>query len=334
MKSILTLDQLSVDFTTNQGTVHAVRNVSLSVNQGEILAIVGESGCGKTVMCKAVMKLLSKNAKFSGHIYLEGEDITHASERKMQRLRGPIMSMLFQDPMASLTPTIPVGKQITEALLSKECMSKSDAEKKAIDLLELVGIDCPKERMKLQPHFFSGGMRQRCVIAIALALNPKILFADEPTTALDVTVQAAVLELLIQIKKETGISIVFISHDLGIVAKIADRVAVMYAGKIVEIGTAQDIFYDPRHPYTWGLLRSHPSFSIQTRLLHCIPGSPPNLIDIPAGDAFAPRNEFALAIDFQQMPPMFPVSHTHFAATWLLDDRAPKIRPPIVIKRM
>lgn len=334
MKSILRLDQLSVDFTTNQGTVQAVREVSLSVNQGEILAIIGESGCGKTVICKAVMKLLSRNAKLSGRIFLDGEDITHASERKMQSLRGPVCSMLFQDPMASLSPTIPVGKQITEALLSHKSMSKSDAEKKSIDLLELVGIDYPQERMKLQPHFFSGGMRQRCVLAIALALNPKILFADEPTTALDVTVQAAVLDLLIKIQKETGITIVFITHDLGVVAKIADRVAVMYAGKIVEIGTAQDIFYDPRHPYTWGLLRAHPSFSVQTRHLHGIPGSPPNLIDLPAGDAFSPRNEFALSIDFQQMPPMFPISQTHFAATWLLDERAPKIRPPMIIKRM
>lgn len=333
MKPILRLDNLSVDFSTELGTVQAVREISLSVNQGEILAIVGESGCGKTVLCKSVMKLLPRNAKLSGRVFVEGDELTHASERKMQRLRGTLFSMLFQDPMTSLNPTIPVGKQIIEALLSHDAISQADAEKRAIELLELVGIDHPEERMALQPHFFSGGMRQRCVLAIALALKPKILFADEPTTALDVTVQAAVLDLLVEVQKKTGITIVFITHDLGVVARIADRVAVMYAGKIVEIGTAEDIFYDPQHPYTWGLLRAHPSLAVQTGQLCGIPGIPPNLIEPPVGDAFASRNAFALAIDFQQMPPMFPVSATHSAATWLLDERAPKIEPPMMIKR-
>ncbi|HFW4798669.1 TPA: ABC transporter ATP-binding protein [Salmonella enterica subsp. diarizonae serovar 60-67:z35:-] len=333
MKPILILDRLTVDFATKQGTVHAVRDISLSVNKGEILAIVGESGCGKTVMCKSVMKLLPRNAKVYGNVFVDGENIMLATERKMRCLRGTAFSMLFQDSMTSLTPTIPVGQQIIEALLSHNSMSKSVAEKKTIELLELVGMDYPKERMRLQPHFLSGGMRQRCILAIALALSPKILFADEPTTALDVTVQAAVLDLLIKVKNETGVTIIFITHDLGVVAKIADRVAVMYAGKIVEIGTAQDIFYDPRHPYTWGLLRSHPSFALQKRRLHCIPGNPPNLINLPTGDAFAPRNEFALDIDFQQTPPMFSISQTHSAATWLLDRRAPKISPPVIIKR-
>ena len=228
---------------------------------------------------------------------------------------------------------MPVGKQITESIIRQQKKDRETAEKMAIELLKLVGIDNPEEMYHLQPHFFSGGMRQRCVIAVALAANPKILFADEPTTALDVTVADKILDLLIDIKNKTGISIVFISHDLGAVAKIADRVAVMYAGKIVEIGTAEDIYYSPEHPYTWGLLSSLPALAIESGELYSIPGTPPILIDPPKGDAFAVRNEYALAIDYEKEPPMFKISDTHYAATWLLDERAPKVQRPIQLER-
>lgn len=330
---ILKLESYAVSFDTPQGEVEAVRGVNLSVNEGEILCIVGESGCGKTVMCQSVMKLLPKTSRIkSGDVVLNGENITNYKERQMRQIRGNIVSMVFQDPMLTLNPTIPIGKQIIEAILKHKKMSRSDAKKRAIELLELVGIDDPEERFKLQPHFFSGGMRQRCVLAVALALSPKLLLADEPTTALDVTVEAKILDLLKDIRDKTNISIVFVSHDLGAVARIADRVAVMYAGKIVEIGTAEEIFYDARHPYTWGLMGSLPSLAEKGGQLRSIPGMPPQLLDPPPGDAFAERNEYALAIDYKEMPPMFKVTDTHYAATWLLDARAPKITPPITLK--
>lgn len=330
---ILKLENYAVSFDTPQGEVEAVRGVDLSVNEGEILCIVGESGCGKTVMCQSVMKLLPKTSRIkSGNVVLNGENITNYKERQMRQIRGNIVSMVFQDPMLTLNPTIPIGKQIIEAILKHKKMSRSDAKKRAIELLELVGIDDPEERFKLQPHFFSGGMRQRCVLAVALALSPKLLLADEPTTALDVTVEAKILDLLKDIRDKTNISIVFVSHDLGAVARIADRVAVMYAGKIVEIGTAEEVFYDARHPYTWGLMGSLPSLAEKGGQLRSIPGMPPQLLDPPPGDAFAERNEYALAIDYKEMPPMFKVTDTHYAATWLLDARAPKITPPITLK--
>lgn len=331
---ILQLENYAVSFDTPRGEVEAVRGVDLSVNKGEILCIVGESGCGKTVMCQSVMKLLPRTSHVkSGKVILDGEDITDYKEKQMRAIRGNVVSMVFQDPMMTLNPTIPIGKQITEAILKHKKMSRADAKKRAIEMLSMVGIDDAEQRFALQPHFFSGGMRQRCVLATALALSPKLLFADEPTTALDVTVEAKILDLLKEIRDKTGISIVFVSHDLGAVARIADRVAVMYAGKIVEIGTADEVFYDPRHPYTWGLLSSLPVFADTDGQLKSIPGMPPQLLDPPAGDAFAERNAYALAIDYEQMPPMFQVTDTHYAATWLLDERAPKVEPPIVLKR-
>ena len=260
MEPILQLKNLSISFDTPNGDVEAVRDVNLSLQKGEILAIVGESGCGKTVLSQSVLKLLPKTSRIKdGQIIVDGEDITNYKEKKMRNLRGSVLSMVFQDPMTTLNPTIPIGKQITESILKHNKVSKEEAKRRAIEMMDLVGIDDPVYRFALQPHFFSGGMRQRCVLAIALASNPKILFADEPTTSLDVTVQAKILDLLLDIRDKTGISIVFISHDLGVVARIADRVAVMYAGKIVEIGTAEEVFYDPRHPYTWGLLAALPS---------------------------------------------------------------------------
>ena len=262
MDTVLELENVSVHFDTPDGTVQAVRDVSLSLKSGETLAIVGESGCGKSVLCKSVMKLLPGNARISGKMLIDGKDIAPYTEKQMRKLRGSLFSMLFQDPMTTLNPTIPIGKQITEAVLKHRKMSREDAQKLAVEMLHRVGIDDPAQRMLLQPHYFSGGMRQRCVLAIALALNPHILFADEPTTALDVTVQAQMLDLLRDIQRKTGIGIVLVSHDLGVVARVADRVAVMYAGKIVEIGTAEEIFYDPRHPYTWGLLGALPSQAV------------------------------------------------------------------------
>jgi peptide/nickel transport system ATP-binding protein len=326
---VLDLCDLSVSFYTPEGEVEAVRDVSLSLGEGETLAVVGESGCGKTVMCQSIMKLLPKTAKIKqGRIIASGEDITGYTDRQMRPLRGSVFSMIFQDPMTTLNPTIPIGKQITEAILSHRRVSPEWARNRAGELLSLVGIEDPVHRMELQPHFFSGGMRQRCVLAIALAMNPKILLADEPTTSLDVTVQANMLDLMRDLQKKTGIGIMFISHDLGVVARIADRVAVMYAGRIVEIGTAEEIFYDPRHPYTWGLLRALPSVAMETGMLRQIPGMPPSLLSPPPGDAFAARNEYALAIDYREAPPMFKVSDTHSAATWLLDERAPEVSPP------
>ncbi|GHV33989.1 putative ABC transporter ATP-binding protein [Synergistales bacterium] len=307
-----------------------MRDVSLSLAAGETVAIVGESGCGKTVMCQSVMKLLPNTARIKqGNIIVCGEDITNYKDRQMRNLRGSTLSMIFQDPMTTLNPTVPIGKQITESLRLHGKMSAAAAHGRAVELLNLVGIDNPERKMKLQPHYFSGGMRQRCVLAIALAMSPKILFADEPTTSLDVTIQANMLDLLRDIQKKTGVAVALISHDLGVVARIADRVAVMYAGKIVEIGTAEDVFYDPRHPYTWGLMGALPSVAIETGTLRQIPGMPPSLLSPPPGDAFAVRNEYALAIDYEKMPPMFKISDTHSAATWLLDSRAPLVAPPV-----
>lgn len=251
----------------------------------------------------------------------------------MQKVRGKEIAMIFQDPMTSLNPTIPIGKQIMEPLRKHQGMNRDAARSRAIELLELVGIPDAEKRLKEYPHQYSGGMRQRVVIAIALACDPEVLIADEPTTALDVTIQAQILELLKEIQEKTGTAVIFITHDLGVVASIADRVAVMYAGEIVEIGTVDEIFYNPKHPYTWGLISSMPSLESSTESLYAIPGSPPDLLIPPKGDAFAARNEFAMKIDSEQKPPLFKVSDTHFAATWLLHPDAPKVEAPAEIQR-
>lgn len=331
MAELLDVKNLSVSFNTANGRVQAVRDVSFSLRPGEVLAIVGESGCGKSVLCKAVMKLLPKTARVdAGCICTNGADITNYTERDMCRLRGKLFSMVFQDPMTALNPTIPIGRQIAEAvLIHQPKLTKAAVHARVIELMELVGIEQPRDRFRLYPYNFSGGMRQRSVMAIALAGNPRILFADEPTTALDVTIQAQILDLLREIQQKLGTATVLVSHDLGVVARVADRVAVMYAGKIVEIGTAEEIYYDPRHPYTWGLMRALPALAKKGEPLHTIAGMPPTLIDPPAGDAFACRNEYALAIDYEQMPPLFQITPTHYAATWLLDARAPKILSPL-----
>lgn len=328
--NILEVSNLTVNYNTPHGKVHAVRDVSFTLKSGEILAIVGESGCGKTALCKSITRLLPDNAEIvSGKVLIDKKNILELSEREIRHLRGSEFSMVFQDPMTSLNPTIKIGDQIAEMVRKTRAkMSKSEIKERVITLMEAVGIENAKERYNLYPSEFSGGMRQRVVIAIALAGDPKIIFADEPTTALDVTVEAQILELLLKVQEKLNIAIVLVSHDLGVVAKVADRVAVMYAGKIVEIGTAEEIYYDPRHPYTWGLMRALPAFSKGSETLYTIPGMPPTLTEMPKGDAFAPRNEFALPKDFEEEPPMFKITDTHYAATWLLEDGAPKVDIP------
>ena len=332
-ETILSIENLRIHFETFAGEVQAIRGVNLKLEKGETLALVGESGSGKSVTAKSVMKLLSNNAVVKeGSITLKGENILDKSERDMQSIRGKKIAMVFQDPMTSLDPTMKIGKQITEVIIKHEKASKEEANKRAEELLELVGIPNAKERMKQYPHQFSGGQRQRIVIAIALACNPDVLIADEPTTALDVTIQAQILELLKKLQQQFQMAIIFITHDLGVVANVADRVAVMYAGKVVEVGTVDEVFYNPQHPYTWGLLRSMPTLHTGDTL-YAIPGSPPDLLDPPVGDAFALRSDVALEIDRVKEPPMFEVSPTHFAATWLLDPRAPKVPVPEEIVR-
>lgn len=337
-KTILEVKDLRINFKTYAGLVRAVRGVNFDLKEGETLAIVGESGSGKSVTSNALMKLIPQPPGIyeSGQILFNGRDLVPLTDKEMSKVRGNEIAMIFQDPMTSLNPTMKVGRQITEVILQHKKVSKDEAKKRAIELLTQVGIPFPEKRYNQYPHEFSGGMRQRVVIAIALAADPKLLIAAEPTTALDVTIQAQILELMKEIQKNSKTSIIFITHDLGVVANIADRVAVMYAGQIVEYGTVNDIFYNPKHPYTWGLLGSMPDLDNDTdELLRTIPGSPPDLTNPPKGDAFAARNEYAMAIDYEQEPPMFQVSETHFAKTWLLHPDAPKIPlPDAVAKRI
>lgn len=334
MSKLLEVKHLTVSFSTYAGTVHAVRDVSFHLNKGETLSIVGESGCGKTVTCRSIMHLLAKNAKVeSGEILFEGKNILAMSEKEFMPYLGKEIAMIFQDPMTSLDPTMKVGKQIEEMILLHEKVSRKEARERSVELLNMVGIPNAQKRIEQYPHQFSGGQRQRIVIAIALACHPKILIADEPTTALDVTIQAQILDLLKDLQKKLGMSVIFITHDLGVVANIADRVQVMYAGKIVEYGLVNEIFYNPRHPYTWGLLLAMPSLDESEEELFTIPGTPPALIHEPKGDAFAPRNQFALEIDEIKQPPFFRISDTHYAATWLLDPRAPEVKPPALIQK-
>ena len=336
MKSILQVKDLQVSFNTFAGEVQAIRGVSFDLMKGETLAIVGESGSGKSVTTKTIMRLLPQTNSIikNGEILFNGKDLSKLSEREMQKIRGKDISMIFQDPMTSLNPTMKVGKQIMEPIIKHHKLSKVEAKQRTIKLLQLVGIPNPEHRIEQYPHQFSGGMRQRVVIAIALACNPQVLIADEPTTALDVTIQAQILELMKSLQKRTNTSIIFITHDLGVVANVADRVAVMYGGKIVEIGTVDEIFYNPQHPYTWGLISSMPDLDSRGTELYAIPGTPPNLLHPPKGDAFAARNEYAMQIDLEEEPPMFKVSETHYAATWLLHSDAPEVVPPeTVLKR-
>lgn len=303
MSNVLEVKDLEITFDTYAGKVKAIRGVSFDLKKGETLAIVGESGSGKSVTTRSIMRLLSQNANIeNGEILFNGEDLIKKTEKEMQGIRGKEIAMIFQDPMTSLNPTMTIGKQISEPIRLHQKLNKEDARKRALELLNLVGLPDAERRMKQYPHQFSGGQRQRIVIAIALACNPEVLIADEPTTALDVTIQAQILDLMKELQKKIATSIIFITHDLGVVANVADRVAVMYAGKIVEIGTVDEIFYNPQHPYTWGLISSMPTLEI-TETLYAIPGTPPDLLDPPKGDAFAPRNAFAMKIDTELEPP-------------------------------
>lgn len=337
MEKILEVKDLELSFHTFAGEVKAIRGVNFDLLKGETLAIVGESGSGKSVTTKSIMRLLPEHSSEfkNGQILFDGRDLTKLSDKEMQKIRGKDISMIFQDPMTSLNPTMTIGNQIMEPILKHRKVSKTEARKVAVDLLRLVGMPKPEARMKQYPHQFSGGQRQRIVIAIALACNPQILIADEPTTALDVTIQAQILELMKDLQKKIDTSIIFITHDLGVVANVADRVAVMYGGKIVEIGTTDEIFYNPQHPYTWGLLSSMPSLDTVEEKLYAIPGTPPDLLDPPKGDAFALRSDYAMKIDMEESPPFFKVSDTHYAATWLLHPNAPQVEPPAaIVERM
>lgn len=339
---ILSAKDVNIQFNLRGKVLHAIRGIDLDLYQGEVLAIVGESGSGKSVFTKSFMGLLDANGSItSGTIDYYGmaagkplrlSDLR--TEKDWLRVRGREIAMVMQDPMTSLNPLKTIGAQIMEAVALHQGLKGAAAKEKTLEYLRDVGISDPEKRFKQYPHEFSGGMRQRVVIAIAVACSPKILICDEPTTALDVTIQAQILQLLKEMRFKYDLTIVMITHDLGVVANIADRVAVMYAGDIVEIGTADEIYYDPRHPYTWALLSSMPQMGVKGEDLFNIVGTPPNLFAEIRGDAFAPRNPQALKIDFVKRPPYFEVTPTHKAKTWLLDPRAPKIEPPAAVKML
>lgn len=332
-ETILKVENLSVSFKAYGGKVQAVRDISFDLKKGETVAIVGESGSGKSVSIRAILGILAKNAVIEqGHIFYDGQDLTKLDEERFHEIRGSRISLIFQDPLSALNPIMKIGKQITEVLRLNRKMSAREAREKALALMEAVGIKDPLHRFHQYPFQFSGGMRQRIVIAIALASDPEILICDEPTTALDVTVQARILELIEEIKEKRNLSVIFITHDLGVVAKVADRVNVMYAGKIVEYGTSEEIFFEPAHPYTWALLSSMPDLETKEKLL-AIPGTPPNMIHPPTGDAFAQRNSYAMRIDYEEQPPFFRISDTHYAATWLLHPDAPSVEMPAMLRR-
>lgn len=334
--TILSVEGLRVQFSLRGKVLNAIRDVSLTLEKGESLAIVGESGSGKSVLCKTFMGLLDANGSITaGHILFKGEDLTqYTTEKQWLGIRGKKIAMVMQDPMTSLNPLKTVGAQIAEAVILHQGLSGEAARAEAVRILADVGINDPERRYKQYPHEFSGGMRQRVVIAIAVACRPEILICDEPTTALDVTIQAQILHLIRQLKEKYQLTTIYITHDLGVVANVADRIAVMYAGDIVEIGRCEEVFYDPRHPYTWALLSSLPQLAERGDELYSIQGTPPNLFADIQGDAFAPRNPHALKIDFVKRPPYFEVSPTHKARTWLLDPRAPKVEPPESIRKL
>ena len=327
---ILSVQDLDVKFTLRGQVLHAIRGVSLDVYKGESLAIVGESGSGKSVFVKTFMGLLDSNGCLDGgHIWYNDQDLTRfQTEKEWLTIRGREIAMVLQDPMTSLNPLKTIGKQIEEAVVLHQGLHGEAAHQAVLSCLTDVGIDQPEKRAKQYPHEFSGGMRQRVVIAIAIACRPKILICDEPTTALDVTIQAQILELIKAMQKKYNLTTIYITHDLGVVANVADRIAVMYAGDIIEVGKCDEVFYDPRHPYTWALLSSLPQLGVKGQPLYSIQGTPPNLFQEIRGDAFAPRNPQALNIDFVRRPPFFQVSPTHKARTWLLDPRAPQVEPP------
>ena len=333
---ILSVRDLDVKFNLRGRKLHAIRGVSLDLYKGESLAIVGESGSGKSVFVKTFMGLLDANGWIdNGSIMYNGEDLTkYNNEKQWLKVRGKEIAMVLQDPMTSLNPLKTIDSQIIEAIELHQGLHGEQARKEMLSILTDVGIAEPERRSKQYPHEFSGGMRQRVVIAIAVACRPKILICDEPTTALDVTIQAQILRLIRNLCEKYQLTTVYITHDLGVVANVADRIAVMYAGDIVEIGLCEEVFYQPKHPYTWALLSSLPQMGVKGEPLYSIHGAPPNLFQEIKGDAFAPRNPKALKIDFEKRPPYFEVSPTHKARTWLLDPRAPKIDPPEAVMKL
>lgn len=319
-EKLLEIKDEKLSFFTPAGEVKALNGVSFSMNEGEVLGIVGESGSGKSVTAYSIMGLTAYHGKLiGGTIYFNGHQIEKMSEKEMRKIRGNEVSIIFQDPMTSLNPVYTIGNQITEVIRLHTGKSKKEAYDRAKELLELVGINEPTKRLKQYPHELSGGMRQRVMIAIALACEPKLLIADEPTTALDVTIQAQILELMQELRQKLGMSIIMITHDLGVVASMCERIAVMYAGHIVEYGTADEIFYEPKHEYTKGLIKSIPKLNVQeTERLIPIEGQPVDLLNPPAGCPFAPRCANCMKICLREMPPKTELSDTHYSQCWLL----------------
>ncbi|MBR5342230.1 MAG: ABC transporter ATP-binding protein [Erysipelotrichaceae bacterium] len=335
-KIILSAKDIEVKFRVRDNYLNAIRGVSLDLYDGETFAIVGESGSGKSVFTKTFTGMLESNGKVTnGSVMYDGKDLTKLeSDKDWEGIRGAKIATIFQDPMTSLNPIRTIGSQITEVIIKHQKVSAEEAKKQAVDIMDRVGIIDAAKRFDEYPFQYSGGMRQRIVIAIALSCRPEILICDEPTTALDVTIQAQIIDLIKDLQKELKFTTVYITHDLGVVANVADRVGVMYGGQIIEIGTVEEIFYEPAHPYTWALLSSLPQLGVKGQELNYITGTPPSLYNVIKGDAFAPRNKYALKIDFEEEPPFFKISDTHYAKTWLLDPRAPKVEKPEAIRNL
>ncbi|MCT4566629.1 MAG: ABC transporter ATP-binding protein [Maledivibacter sp.] len=332
----MAVSELVIKFNLRGKELTAIRGASLDLYKGESLAIVGESGSGKSVFTKSFMGLLDSNGWIDSGTITYGDKVISdfKSEKQWLKIRGKEIALVFQDPMTSLNPLKTIGKQVQESIELHRGLRGDDAKRIALEILGDVGISQPEKRYKQYPHEFSGGMRQRVVIAIAVACHPRVLICDEPTTALDVTIQAQILELLKNMQKKYDLTIIYITHDLGVVANVADRIAVMYAGDIIEIGMAEEVFYNPQHPYTWALLSSLPQLGVKGEDLYSIKGTPPSLFKEIKGDAFAPRNPKALKIDYVKRSPYFQVSPTHKARTWLLHPAAPRVEPPEIVKKI
>lgn len=333
---ILTARDIVVEFDVRNRVLTAIRGVSLDLIEGEVLALVGESGSGKSVLTKTFTGMLEENGRVAqGSINYRGQELTQLNSHKdWENIRGSKIATIFQDPMTSLDPIKTIGSQITEVIIKHQGKNSKEARELAVDYMNKVGIPDADKRFDEYPFQYSGGMRQRIVIAIALACHPDVLICDEPTTALDVTIQAQIIDLLKVLQEEYHFTTIFITHDLGVVASIADKVAVMYAGEIVEYGTVEDIFYDPRHPYTWSLLSSLPQLADEHGELYSIPGTPPSLYTAVKGDAFALRSDYAMQIDFEEKAPVFQITPSHWAKTWLLHENAPKVSKPAVIENL
>jgi oligopeptide transport system ATP-binding protein len=333
---LLHVKNLHVAFDTYAGEVKAVRGVDYELKKGETLAIVGESGCGKSVSAQTIMQLIPMppGKIKAGEVIFEGKNLLNYSDKEMEKIRGKDISMIFQDPMTSLNPTMKVGKQIMEVLIKHQNMTKSEAHNRAVEMLKVVGLPNPDKRAKQYPHEYSGGMRQRAMIAIALACNPKLLIADEPTTALDVTIQAQIMDLMQDLQDKLNTAIILITHDLGVVADVAKKIAVMYAGIIIEYGDTNEIFYNAQHPYTWGLLQSVPRLDVESEVrLVPIDGTPPDLIAPPKGCPFAARCEYSMKVCKEAMPEISDVTDNHYVRCWLKHDLAPEVTNPVAGRR-